>query len=56
MAIIVIDEKCKGCKLCVKACPFEAIDMVGKLAVINEKCTACNQCIPACKFDAIVKK
>lgn len=55
MAIIVLNDKCKGCKLCVKACPFEAIDMVGKLAVINEKCTACNQCIPACKFDAIEK-
>lgn len=55
MAIQVINDKCKGCKLCIKACPFDAIDMVGKLAVINEKCTACNQCIPACPFDAIEK-
>ncbi|MDO4552477.1 MAG: FAD-binding protein [Bacillota bacterium] len=55
MAIQVIKEKCKGCRLCVKACPFEAIDMDGKLAVINEKCTACNQCIAACKFGAIIK-
>lgn len=55
MAIIVIEEKCKGCKLCVKACPFDAIDMVGKLAVINEKCTACNQCIESCPFTAIEK-
>lgn len=53
MAIKVINDKCKGCTLCVKACPFDAIDMVDKLAVINEKCTACNQCIPACKFEAI---
>jgi len=55
MAIQVIRDKCKGCKLCLKSCPFNAIDMEGKFAVINEKCTACNQCIPACPFDAIVK-
>ena len=55
MAIKVINDKCKGCKLCIKACPFEAIDMNGKLAEINEKCTACNQCIPACPFNAIEK-
>ena len=55
MAIEIINEKCKGCKLCLKACPFDAMYMEGKLAVINEKCTACNQCIPACPFDAIIK-
>ena len=54
MAIQVINEKCKGCKLCIKACPFDAIYMEGKLAVINEKCTACKQCIEACKFGAII--
>ncbi|MDC7124960.1 MAG: electron transfer flavoprotein subunit alpha [Spirochaetales bacterium] len=53
MAVIVLKDKCRGCKKCIKVCPFEAIDMQGKVAVINEKCTACGQCIEACPFDAI---
>jgi electron transfer flavoprotein alpha subunit len=55
MAVIVNKEKCKGCKLCIKSCPFEAISMVGAVAEINEKCTACNQCIESCPFEAIEK-
>lgn len=55
MAVNIIKEKCKGCTLCVKACPFEAIDMVDKKAVINLKCTMCGKCVDVCKFGAIVK-
>ncbi|MDD2215640.1 MAG: electron transfer flavoprotein subunit alpha [Eubacteriales bacterium] len=55
MAILVSKDKCRGCKMCVRACPFEAIDMVDQKAVINEKCTACGQCIGICPFEAIEK-
>ena len=52
--IIIDPEKCKGCKKCIKACPFEALYMEGKLAVLKpEECRACNACIESCHFDAI---
>ncbi len=52
--IKVIDENCVGCTLCVKVCPFEAIEMVEKVAQIDlTKCTVCGACVEACNFDAI---
>lgn len=55
MAVIIIEDKCKGCTKCVKSCPFDAITMEGKLAVIGDTCTSCGACIEVCPFDAIEK-
>ncbi|NLM83958.1 MAG: electron transfer flavoprotein subunit alpha [Clostridiales bacterium] len=53
MAVRIIEEKCKGCTKCVKACPFEAISMNGKLADIGPSCTNCGACLDVCPFGAI---
>lgn len=51
--INIIKEKCVGCKKCVGACPFGAIEIKDKKADINEKCTLCGSCSDSCKFSAI---
>lgn len=54
MSIQVIVEKCTGCSLCVKVCPFDAIRIMDKKAIINlDKCNLCGACEPVCKFKAI---
>lgn len=55
MAVNIIKETCKGCGVCVKNCPFEAITMEEKLAVIGPSCTGCGVCVEKCPFKAIVK-
>jgi electron transfer flavoprotein alpha subunit len=55
MPIQIILEKCTGCSLCLKACPFDAIRIMDKKAVIDlNKCTLCGACVPTCKFKAIL--
>lgn len=54
MSIQIITEKCTGCTLCVKVCPFSAITVTNKKANIDlNKCNLCGACVESCKFKAI---
>ena len=54
MPVIINEEKCKGCKLCIDACPYMAIALVDKKASLTDECTHCGACIGTCEFDAIL--
>ncbi len=54
MTVWIEPEKCKGCKLCIKACPYDAVEIIDGKAVLNERCTGCGACIEVCK-DGLIK-
>lgn len=56
--IKIVPDKCKGCTLCARNCPVNAIEgKVREPHVIDQnKCIKCGVCIDNCKFGAIIKE
>jgi RnfABCDGE-type electron transport complex B subunit len=45
---------CIACKLCEKACKFDAIHVIDNLAIIDyNKCTSCGECVKVCPVKCI---
>lgn len=65
MSLEIIQDKCTGCGICLKACPFGSLtlemrDKVGKphskfkrIVMVDVSCTLCGACVPTCKFEAM---
>ena len=49
-------SKCKGCTLCAKKCPANAIMGNPKSPhyIVPDKCIACGTCVDTCKFKAVL--
>ena len=51
-------RKCRGCSLCARNCPADAIS--GKIkepyVIDNSKCVKCGECVNRCKFGAVTKE
>ncbi|ULQ60384.1 4Fe-4S dicluster domain-containing protein [Brucepastera parasyntrophica] len=52
-SVMLDEDACKGCTVCVTTCPAEAIRVRnGKALIISERCIDCGECIRRCRNHA----
>ena len=56
LSYTIIADKCRGCTLCSKKCPVNAISgsVKNPHSIDKSECIRCGACYSACKFDAII--
>ncbi len=60
-SIIVNKERCKGCDICVSACPFKVLQLSNMVnskgyhytQMVNDLCTGCASCAVMCPDSCI---
>ena len=57
MRYFIDEAKCRGCSLCAKKCPVNAIsgELKKPYNIDQSKCIKCGACMDACKFGAVAK-
>jgi electron transfer flavoprotein alpha subunit/NAD-dependent dihydropyrimidine dehydrogenase PreA subunit len=53
MTVWVEVDLCNGCKRCVRACPYGAVEMKEGKAQVQDRCTSCGACLQVCKEKAL---
>ena len=48
-------ERCTGCGICIRKCPFGALKMEEGVPVVSDSCLECNACANECPAGAIRK-
>ena len=55
---IIVEDQCKGCRLCIPYCPVDAFQVVSKkkVAIDQDRCVECYVCLrkEVCPSGAIV--
>jgi TPP-dependent indolepyruvate ferredoxin oxidoreductase alpha subunit len=57
LQFIILDDKCKRCRLCVTKCPVKCIsgDREKGYVIDAAACIKCGQCFEVCKFEAVAR-
>ena len=55
MSVVVEIARCRGCGLCIRECPNQAISLIEKKAAIGDTCVSCGICSRICPFQAVLR-